>query len=394
MSDANPPDPPGGAHLSGDEVNVGGDVAGRDKIVTTTTTHTTTSTTTHVEGGPVARYAVLGLVAIALVAIVVIALLASRPPAVTPTPTASPTREPSATAAAVVTRTEPPTPTVPTATAEPPTPTGTPTPTPTATATATGTPTETATATLPPGVTPTPTSALPVYDAFDDRCVNADRWALQAVTSGAALRASDQATPESTATPAPPPCLPVEDQFFTEGRDGRLTVFVGVEAAGTHNLVQSPPGCFAEAEVALAVDQAELLAPEREVYLTVGASLQRRTGDAVLEVRLRAHNHTGRPEIDIRPRLTVPEGTYDLNPVPYTLGSLVTVALRARDIGEAPAGGEPAVNKILTLYVNGQPLTPSFSIIADPCNLTIGYHVEAQTSLLGYFDEVRFTVAP
>lgn len=393
-----PPEPQSGANLSGDEVNVGGDVAGRDKIVSTTTSTSTHTTTTNVEGGPVARYAVVGIIVIALAAILAIALSIPRPPVVTATPTltASSTPEPSLTPAPVPSAT----PAAPTATATetaaPPTATPTPPP-PTETATLPP-PTETATATLPPGVTATPTSAVPVYDAFDDRCVNADRWAQQAMTSGAALRApaADEATPEATATatPQPPRCLPVEEQFFTEGADGRLTVFVGVEAGGTESLIQAPPGCFREAEVVLALAEAEILSGGREVYLAVGASLRRRTGDAVLEVRVRAYNYTGRTEIDLRPRLIVPDGTLDLNPIPYTLGRPVTVALRTRDIGAAPVEGAASTNKILTMYVDGQPLSPSFSIIADPCSLTLGYHAEAQTALFGYFDEVRLNPVP
>jgi hypothetical protein len=403
MTDSNPPDPHSGAHLTGDEVNVGGDVAGRDKIVSTTTTTTTTHTTTNVEGGPVARYAVVGVVVIALAAIITLALWIPRPPVVPPTASAtlSPTPEPSATPAAVASATDTPpppaSPTVPTATPTTAPPSPTPEPSLTPTATFTQPPTETATPTLPAGVTPTPTSALPVYDAFDDRCVNAARWAMQAVPSSAALRGSaDQATPEASATPTPEPpvCLPVEDQFFTEGRDGRLTVFVGLEAAGSHTLAQAPAGCFREAEVVLALDQAELFAPEREIYLTVGASLRRRTGEAVLEVRLRANNYTSRAETDLRPRLTVPEGTFDLDPVPYTLGRPVTIALRALEVGETPAGSTGAANKMLALFVDGQRLVTSFSIIADPCDLTIGYHAEAGSSLLGYFEEVRLVPAP
>ncbi|MBL8055754.1 MAG: hypothetical protein JNK29_03605 [Anaerolineales bacterium] len=395
MPDLPPPQPESGAQLTGDDITVGGDVAGRDKIVNTTTT----TTTTNIEGGPAARYAIVGIVLIALAAILVIAWLAARPPVLPATPSATLTATappaPSATPAVVASATLEPASATPTA--SPPPATDTPTPpapsvTPTPSATATEPPTFTASPT-PPAVL-TPGAAVPVYDAFDDRCVNAARWALQTVSSATALRnAADSATPEASATPTPEPpaCLPVEDQFFTEGRDGRLTVFVGVEAAGSHGLVQAPAGCFREAEVVLAIDQADLLAPEREIFLSMGAALQRRTGPAVLEVRVRASNFSGRVETDIRPRLTVPDGTLDLSSTPYTLGQPVTVALRARDIGEAPAGGT-AANKILTIYVNGQPLAPSFSIIADPCDLSIGYQAELQTSLLGFFDEVRLAL--
>ena len=45
--------------------------------------------------------------------------------------------------------------------------------------------------------------------------------------------------------------------------------------------------------------------------------------------------------------------------------------------------------KKIAIYVDGQPLGPSLSLLADPCGLTIGYYAEQQTSLDGYFDEVR-----
>jgi hypothetical protein len=378
MADDQDKEPRGGVNVDGDDITVGGDVVGRDKV---THTSTTTSSTTYVsEGGPVARYAVFSLVFIAALAIITIAVFASRPPPAeaTRTPTLSPS--PSPTTIVVPVTPDTPTPTASaTDTVPPPTVTASPTPEP---PTDTATPAPTSTATLPPGVTPSPTSAVPVYDAFDDRCLNADRWALRADPVGAE-------TPTPTPLPSPGGCLQADDLFLTEGRNGRLTAFIALESDGDYHLVQTPGGCFREAEVTLALSQADMFGDQHQVFLSVGASLKRRSGDAALEVRLGGHNYTGRLVHALTPRLIVSAGYQDFPSTPYTLGQTITVALRVAAVGESGLEGPAAANQVLTLYVNGQPLSPSFSVIDDPCDLTIGYHSEAQTVLEGFFEEVR-----
>jgi hypothetical protein len=91
-----------GANLnSGGDANIGGDVIGRDNITTTST-----STTTNIEGGPVARYAVIGIIiaVVSMAAIAIIVLVLSRgtpsltaPSEATPTPSTTATGSPSAT---------------------------------------------------------------------------------------------------------------------------------------------------------------------------------------------------------------------------------------------------------------------------------------------------------
>lgn len=389
MPEQTEPEPTSGANLTGDEVSVGGDVVGRDKVTQNTTSTTSTTSTTYVsEGGPVARYAVFSLVFIAALAIITIALFASRTPGAGATPTPSPS--PVVTLTAPIpppTATSTPTSVAPTETSPAPPPaTATQTPEP---PTATLTPTETATATptLAPGVSPTPTSALPVYDAFDDNCLNADRWTLSAPPAGA-----------EAATPTPIPnqngCLQADRQFFTEGRDGRLSVFLSLEDEGTYQLAQTPPGCFREAEVTLALNQVEVFADRHLAYLSLGASLQRVSGEATLEVRVRGSNVNGPLLYDVAPRLLVASGYQDFPTLSYAAGQPITIALRVRDVGDVNVGGTASLNKRFTVYVNGQPLSPSFSVIADPCNLTIGYHADAPTLLDGYFEEVRLLAAP
>ncbi len=94
----------------GVNADVGGDLnaqnmVGRDSIQNTTTN--TTQTTTHIEGGPVARYSVLGIVVVAVIAIGSIAIITltllrgPSSPATTsgapPTPSATATESPSLT---------------------------------------------------------------------------------------------------------------------------------------------------------------------------------------------------------------------------------------------------------------------------------------------------------
>ncbi len=65
---------------SGADLSVGGSIVGRDSIQSTT--HQSSQTVTHIDGGPVARYAVLGIVCVALASLILLALvinLAWRP---------------------------------------------------------------------------------------------------------------------------------------------------------------------------------------------------------------------------------------------------------------------------------------------------------------------------
>ena len=117
---------------AGGDFTVGGDIVSGGKVTTTTTT-----TTTHIsEGGPVARYAVIGMAVIAVVAVIGILIAVLRPwqsatPTLAPTPaftivSTPPTTGP--TSASVATNTTVPTPVEATATSSPtPVP---PTPTP------------------------------------------------------------------------------------------------------------------------------------------------------------------------------------------------------------------------------------------------------------------------
>jgi Tol biopolymer transport system component len=74
MTDANKKQS-GGVNAEADgDINVGGNVTGRDYIETTTNVTNTKQTTTNVEGGPVARYAVVGIIVIAVVAILALAV--------------------------------------------------------------------------------------------------------------------------------------------------------------------------------------------------------------------------------------------------------------------------------------------------------------------------------
>jgi hypothetical protein len=375
MSISNDPTPSNRLDLSGQDVTIGGDVAGRDKIVTTSTAAQTTIVT---EGGPAARFAVAGLTLVAVLAVLVVAVLAVRGPAAaavwtatrlaaatltaTPGMTATATASPSPTATATAT---------PSTTASPK-PSRTPRPTQTPSPVASPTAAQTQVVTL----TPAPAAPLPLYDAFDDRCLDAGRWGLPALAL----------------TPVPGDCLPAEDFFFTEGRDGRLSVFLSLEAESGQTLEQAPAGCFREAAVTLALRSAELFAEARQVSLSVGLSVPRLGRAASLEVRLRAHNYNGRLQYEIAPRYSEPGGTLDFPPLPYTPGQVVTLAFQTREVGSVE--GTAGVNQRLTVLVDGQPAAPALSVSGDPCALTLGYRADAQTLLDGYFEEVRLLPAP
>ncbi len=393
MSEEHPPKPNSSAGLTaGNDATVGGDVVGGDKVVS----HNTTTSTSHTvvnEGGPVARYAVLGVVAIAALAILVIAVLFARTPPAPPTATLpAPSATPPATAivaAATATATAPSpsaTPT-PTATATLPAPTETRTATPEPPSPTPTPPTPTETPTLPAGVTPTPTSAVAIYDAFDDACLDAARWALLTTPVG-------EGTPAPTPLPIVGGCLAADDLFFTEGRNGRLNVFLSLENEGTRQLGQTPSGCFAEAEVVLGLDEVSVFAgKQHQAYLSVGVTVPRKDRLASLEVRVRGSNLNGPLLFDIFSRYLEPGGYLDSDGLAYAPGQTLTVAFRVREVGEAPQSGT-AANQKLTIFINGQPLRPSYSVVGEPCDLTIGYHVETETTFDGYFEEVRIAPAP
>jgi hypothetical protein len=359
----------GGANLNSDgDTNVGGDVVGRDKNITATTT----STTTINEGGPTARYAVIGLVVVAALTIIVIAVIAfggNHPPAPSPTLSATPTLEaPSRTLAPIPATTEPPSPT--------PTFTFTPSPTPT---TETPTPTDTDFPTAIPTLTPapSPTSALAVYDTFDDRCLDDALWTVKPEGVG-------PETPTPTAFLLRVNCLDTQLQFLTEDENGHLAVFLTLEGDETANLIQKSNACYQQVEVALNLFDVIVLGDSPGTdYLSVGVSLSRVSGPSFLEVRLQGSNVTGRLTSQINARLTAPTGPGNFGPWPYAFNQPVTIAFRVK-------------NNRLTLYLDDQPLLPSFSILPGStlCGLTLGYHADNQTLLDGYFDEVRLTPLP
>lgn len=387
----------GGADVeSGGDTTIGGDVVGRDKITTTHTTHVgadsvardkITTTTVH-EGGPTARYAVIGLAVVAALAIVVMGLIVfggNPPPTPSPTagvtatfpavvvvPTSTPTVEPSRTP-------EPTLPPSPTATGPPLTATPTPSPLP-----------PTATDTPNPLEIPTPTSALPVYDGFDDRCLDAERWDLKVEPVG-------PETPAPTAIPSQGNCLQAQRQFFTEGANRRLSVFVSLEGDVTHSLAQKSNACYDEVEVVTALNEVQNFDEPRvhSSYLSLGLALTRQSGmDGFLEVRLEGSNASGRLSAQITSRWTIATGYINLGTMPYTFRQPVTVAFRVADVGrDGGEAGAAAENKRLTVYVDDKQIGPSFSMISA-CGLTIGYHADAPTLLDGYFDEVRLLPLP
>lgn len=380
---------------SGQDTTIGGDVVGRDKVVSSSTS---TSTTYVNEGGPVARYAVIGVVTIAVLALSLLALLLLRDGGpVTPIATPSPplpsvtliALAPSATATLVPSATT-------TATESPIAPSATATPTATEPPpTATEIPPPTATPTVPPGATPIPLPALPVYDDFNDNCLDPQRWTLQ-------YRLLDSESP----TPAPrlsaDGCLDASRQFFTEEGNRHLLVFVSVEGLQDYGLAQTPAVCFSETAIRLSVNQIDAQAEARSAYLNVGMSLARVSGEAQLELRVGADNYNGRLRHTLRLRLIVPAGSSDYELLGYTFvpGQPITLGFRAENVGAIQGTGTTNVSRRLRVLVNGQPFIYqrnsdsdpqplSFSILDYPCNLSLGYHSDDQTVLDGLFDEVQ-----
>jgi len=388
----------GGINIEGGgDSTIGGDVVGGDKI-TTTTTHTTnvgedsvagdkitqTAITTNVEGGPTTRLAIAGVIGIAVLAILVLAAIVfggNAPARPSPTPSATASVPPTATLPAptstfvIALVTDTPIP----ATTEPPSPTPTITPTPSLTPTLTDTAFPTNTPTLTP--TPSPTSALGVYDDFNDQCLDEARWALQAEPVGFD-------TPTPTPIPVVGNCLDSAWEFLTENREGHLAVFLTLEGDVTNKSVQKSSARYQEVEVTLALHDVIVFDDNiRSAYLSVGVWLSRVSGDGFLEVRLEGTNPTGKASppttYQITSRLAVPDGYQNFGPWPYTLDQLITVAFRVAD------------NR-LTIYLDHQPLSPSFSILPGslPRGLTLGYHADTLTLLEGYFDEVRLAPLP
>jgi len=361
-------------NTSGD-LRVGGDVVGRDKVTTTTTTTTIT------EGGPTARYAVIGIVVIAALAIIITAIALRgpiSPASPTPTPSATPTPSPTTPVPASPTSSSPDTPS-PTDT-----PTFTYTPEPTATQTNSPTPAPSATATdnfSTPTLTPLPTSALAVFDDFGDKCLDANKWNLGGVST-----APD--APMPTPLPAPDGCLQTQEQFITEGDDGHLSVFVSLEGDQTHSLAEQTPACFREAEVTLALDDVQVTGAEPgTAYLSLGLGLQRVSGDGTLEIRLEGGTTSGRLDAQVTSRLITAAGYQNFGPLGYAFHQRVTVAVRVTEVGQG--AGHQVTSKKIAVYVEGVPLGPPLSILTDPCGLSLGYHADAPTTLDGFFDDVR-----
>lgn len=372
----------GGVNIDG-RTKVDGNIAGRDSVsnvtTTSTTTNTNTSTTNVNEGGPVTRYAVLGVIGIAALAIIVIALVAigGRPPAPTATPT------PSATATFTPTVTPSPSPVPPTDTAtatltpRPPTDTSTPTAsptqtdTPTATASPTATATASATAVLSPTPTPTPwpTSFLPLYDDFAGTCLRAERWML------------DWQTGNPTPTPGAPICLVTRPEYMAA--DDGLGVFLGQDDTApltkgeTHTLTTAGFGYYRQIEVRVTLNKAEVLTDTHTAYLSVSAPAIR-ANEADMEIHVQGGQVNGKPVYQIISFLILRDGSglQQGQTLPYTLGQTVVIDFRVKG------------NK-LTAYVDDQPILGPYSILTEPSSVTLGYHVDQQTALDGAFDEVR-----
>ena len=398
MSDETPegdlPSQSGGVNIEG-TANIQGNAVGRDSI-----SQTTNTTTTIAEGGPVARYAVMGVIVIAVLAIVIIALLATqeRPVVPAPLPTATatlpPTHAPSATSTLThlpPTATEPPTarPTsTPSETPPPPTETPSPSPSPTQEATlppptdttpslptepATATPTFAATITqvapLNLTSTPLPTPVLPLYDDFASTCLRKEKWML------------DWVWQSPLPTPGAPVCLVTRPQFMDA--DGGLMVFldstVELTRSVTHALTSAQMGYFQQVEVRFALTDVGVFSDTRTAYLSAGVSVQlARPADADLEVRLQGSNASGKFVYQITSLLNLKDGSGNIGGsiLPYTPGQPVVAAFRVKG------------NK-LTAYVDNQPIAGPFSILSEPSAVNIGYHADTLTTIDGAFAEVR-----
>ncbi len=390
MTSDPPEDPPderpsrGGASLtSGGDASVGGDVVGRDKI-----THTESSTTYISEGGPAARYAIIGIVVVALAAIGLFAFLALRgaappdianvlPPTATSTITETRVAE-TATLTLTPTPTEAPatlTPT-PTSTEAPTTPTPTPTPTEAPT-TPTPTPTPTGTE-APPSA-----STLPLYDDFEDGCPDAARWSVQ-------TNPADFATPIPVVVLSSADCLQTSDQYFVNEENGVLAVATSLEGEQSFGLAASPPDCFSEAEVTLTLNEVNVFEGRRSAYLNVGVDIAQRTRPARVEVRLLGGNLNGLRRYNIFLRLITAAGPSDYGLRDYTPGRPITVAFRVvKQQLVVSAGGQP----FTAMSEDGQLVPIAFTIRGNPCALTLGYRAEDQIALSGAFDEVRLQPA-
>jgi hypothetical protein len=393
--DGNLPGQSGGLNIEG-KASIQGNAVGRDSI-----SQTTNTTTNIAEGGPVARYAVIGVIVIAVLAIVIIALLATQERPVVPvathtaTATLPPTLAPSATATLTPlppTLTEPPiarptplstetrlppTPTAPSPSPSPtqevtlPPPTDTAPPLPTEPATATPTLPATITQEAPLNLTPTPwpTSALPLYDDFASTCLKKEKWML------------DWVWQSPLPTPGAPVCLDTFPQFMAA--DGGLGVFldstVELTKSVTHALTSAQMGYYKQVEVTFALTNVGVFSDTRTAYLSAGVSVQlARPADADLEVRLQGSNASGKFVYQITSLLSLKDGSGNIGGgrLPYTPEQPVVVAFRVKG------------NK-LTAYVDNQPIAGPFSILSEPSAVNIGYHADTLTTLDGAFAEVR-----
>jgi hypothetical protein len=366
------PSQSGGLNIDGD-ASIGGNAVGRDSITHTTTATNTTSMV--VEGGPVARYAVLGVVGIAALAIIVIAFIASgnhpAAPTATPTPTALPTLAPSQTPS------PPASPTVllptetatHTATAPPSTVTPSPTEPPTATEPARPTPTATEGVLATLTAMPWPTSALPLYDNFAGTCLRKDNWML------------DWQWQSPTPTPGAPLCLDTRPQYMAA--DDGLGVFLGLDdtrgkrRGETHSLTTAAFGYLKQIEVRVALNKVETLTDTRSAYLSVIVPAHR-ANPADLEIRVQGGTLAGKPVYQITSLLNLRDGSgiQQGQTLTYVLGQPIVVAFRVKS------------NK-LTGYVNDQVMIGPYSILAEPTAVTIGYQADEDTLLDGTFDEVH-----
>jgi hypothetical protein len=222
-----------------------------------------------------------------------------------------------------------------------------------------------------------------LYDDFGDQCLDSALWALNVAAAGTE-------TPTPAAALSQATCVDTQRDFITEDEQGHLAVFLTLEGDVTDNVAQKSGACFREVEFTFSLHDVIVFEDvTRSAFLSVGAALQRVSGDSFLEVRLEGNNPSGRAsppmEFQMVVRLTTPaQGGYiNLFQTPYVADQLATVAFRIKD------------NR-LTVFLNHEAVSPTLSILPGSlaCGLTLGYHADPGTLLDGYFDEVRVTPLP
>lgn len=243
---------------------------------------------------------------------------------------------------------------------------------------------------MPTSTQATPSaSTLPLYDDFNDDCLDAARWSVQ-------TNPADFATPAPAFASTANNCLQTDDRYFVKEEGGVLAVATSLEGEQSFGLAaanaerSTAPGCFSEAEVTLVLNEVNVFEGRRSAYLSVGVDITQRTRPARVEVRLLGGNLNGPRRYNLLVRLITAAGPSDYGLRDYTPGRPVTVAFRV-------------INEQLVVSANGQPFTVlsedgqlvpvAFTIRGNPCALTLGYRAEDQIALSGAFDEVRLQPA-